>query len=211
MLTYGKRYLTLIEKFADKKQKQEAIEKTASWLKAHPDDSMVRTKYIKTIAQRGTLRQKQKIIYETGVLATKSFSASRGLQTILGHTRKIWHSTASRAEAIALTTSWLQENPEKGEIRKQYLRLLRQCDPKIADIDSIIRQQLVVDSAATRSQSSIVDCIFASATQIQQKAFGYYSHSYRSSFKAKLRSSVNYLYGFLATFAITLIMVAAIN
>lgn len=117
--------LSVTEKHGTEEQKQEAICQTAVFLKDHPENTGIRTKYLVLVAECGTEDQKKEAIDQTMLwLEQNPEDMLVGLQYL--ELIKQYGNCKQKKEAIDQTTIWLQNYPNHTLVRVQHLALIEE-------------------------------------------------------------------------------------
>lgn len=116
--------LSQIANKGSNQQKQEAIYQAEIWLKNHPNDYHVCSKYLFLIQQKGTPEQKQNAIYHiVGWLQNHAGDPEIFTQYL---TLVEEGTLKQKYDAIIKTSTWLDTHYNNPNVRTKYLRLIRE-------------------------------------------------------------------------------------
>ena len=115
-------YLKLLTELGTLEQKWEAINQTAIWLEAHPENRMVRLQYLDLIQKQGTHYQQQKAINETAIWLQEHSDSRFNRRCYLSLVEKLGTKEQQR-EAIKNTAYWLQSHDD-FTVRIHYFTIL---------------------------------------------------------------------------------------
>lgn len=116
-------WLSQIRKKGSNQQKQEAIYQAEIWLKNHPSDYHVCSKYLSLIQQKGTPEQKQNAIYQ---IASWLQNHAGDPEIFTQYLTLVEDKGTSKQkyEAITKTSTWLDAHYNNSNVRTKYLRLI---------------------------------------------------------------------------------------
>ncbi|MBD1862434.1 MULTISPECIES: caspase family protein [Trichocoleus] len=121
-------WLSLVEKFADQKQKQESISKVFAWLRINSGNRDLYNKYLVFVRKNGELDDQQEAVRQASVWLKKhpyALEVYRAYFILLKKLEKLEQIQEEITKIVVWIVDWLQEHPNDQRISKQCRLLIR--------------------------------------------------------------------------------------